>query len=343
MRNTNYVQQIDGNMTSEQQIQDNQKFLEQVYLHPLAQYQSSNYVDPSRVMYDRRNPRWIDPSPEAISQNTELDEEYNHPLPNQNNSTTSYPDVPELNRPAEPYHAQNNLSREESPVLAQNASFGASNAPSGSATGQPNTVNNYNNNHATAIGDQSHGIQSLIDRNNQDTQTENLNADDQSDSSNSEAPETSKSKNKGAAKKKRKPWTERAEFTFSRVWMTEQEMKLIDPEYEKNPRLAFKDMTNAKNGMKSFQIDWDQVQLLNEHRRKAAREENERAKRSTPGEYVQKFVPKPYIPDGRLRKCRDEWFKKKQMGEVSDSWTNRKRRMADHTRYNPEAEDDSIQ
>ncbi|TGO45201.1 hypothetical protein BCON_0413g00040 [Botryotinia convoluta] len=343
MKNTNYGQRMDGNMTSEQQVQDNQKFLEQVYLHPLAQYQSSNYVDPSHVMYDSQHSRWIDPSPEILEQIRQRDEEFNYPLSNENDSRTLYPEVLDPNAPTEPYYAQSNLNRTDTPALAEQTNLEAPIASSSSAAGQSIPVNNYNNNHTTTMGDQSHGSQNLIDRNIQNTQTEKLNADTQSDSSDSDAPETRKSKNKGAIQRKRRPWTTRTEFTYPRVLMTEQEMKLIDPEYEKNPRLAFKDMTNAKNGMKSFQIDWDQVELLNEHRRNAAHEENERMKRSASGTYVQKFVPKPYCPNGRLRECRDEWLRKKQMGGVSNSWTNRMRRMADHRRYNPELEGDSIQ
>ncbi|TGO17659.1 hypothetical protein BPAE_0412g00010 [Botrytis paeoniae] len=311
MKNTNYGQRMDGNMTSEQQIQDNQKFLERVYLHPLTQYQSGNYVDPSHVMYDSQHSRWIDPSPEILEQIRLRDEELNYPLSNEDNPRSLYPKVPDPNAPTVPYYVHSGLNRIETPALPQQTNLGATIAPSDFAPYASITVNNHNNT--------------------------------QSDSSDSEAPETRKSKNKGATQRKRRPWTTRTEFTYPRVWMTVQEMKIIDPEYEKNPRLAFEDMTNAKNGMKSFQIDWDQVELLKEHRRNAAHEENERMKRSAPGTYVQKFVPKPYCPNGRLRECRDEWLRRKQTGEVSDSWTNRMRRMADHRRYNPELDGDSIQ
>lgn len=137
-------------------------------------------------------------------------------------------------------------------------------APSSSVTDQSIPVNNYNNNHTTMMGNQSHGSRNPIDRNMQNTQIENLNSDDQSNTSDNEAPETRESKDKGTTQRKRKPWTARIESSYPRVWMTEEEMKIIDPDYEKNPRLAFQDMTKAKNGMKSFQIDWDQVELLNE-------------------------------------------------------------------------------
>ncbi|KAF5868347.1 uncharacterized protein Bfra_007545 [Botrytis fragariae] len=330
---------MDGSMTSDQQVQDNQKFLEQVYLHPLTQYQSSNYVDPSHVMYDSQHSRWIDPSVEVLEQICQRDGGLNYPLSDEDNPRSLYPEVPDPNASTEPYYVHSGLNRTDIPALAQQTNPEASVAPSDSAAGQSVAVNNYNHNHNTTMGDESHESQNLVDRNMQNTQTEDMNADAQSDTSDSEAPETRKSKNKGATQRKRRPWTTRTEFNYPRVWMTEQEMKIIDPEYEKNPRLAFKDMTNAKNGMKSFQINWDQVELLNEHRRNVAHEENERMKRSAPGTYVQKFIPKPYCPNGRLRECRDEWLRRKQTGEVSDSWTNRMRRTADHRRYNPEFED----
>lgn len=64
--------------------------------------------------------------------------------------------------------------------------------------------------------------------------------------------------------------------------------------------------------------------------------------RHAPGTYVQKFVPKLYFPKGRLRECRDEWFRRKQMGDASDSWTNRMRRKADRSNFNPELKGDSV-
>lgn len=97
MKYTNYGQGMDDNMTSEQQILDNQKMLEQVYLHPLTQYQSSNYVNPSHVMYSSEHSRWIDPSPEIINQNNQLDEDYNYSLTDGNALRTSYPEVSNSN------------------------------------------------------------------------------------------------------------------------------------------------------------------------------------------------------------------------------------------------------
>ncbi|KAF7935145.1 uncharacterized protein EAE98_003190 [Botrytis deweyae] len=342
MKYTNYGNRMDG-MTPEQKIQDNQNFLERVYLHPLTQYQSGNCVDPTHVTYDRQHSRWIDPSPEVLEQICQRNGELEDPLSSKDNPRSLYPEVPNANAPTEPYYAHNVLNRTDNSVLAQQTSTEASIAPSVSAAGHSIPVKNYNNHHTITTEDQSHRSQNLIDKNMQETQNENLIADAQSDGSDGETPETSKSKNKGASKRKHRPWTTRTESAYPRVWMTEQEMKLIDPDYEKNPRLAFQDMTNAKNGMKSFQIDWDQVELLNEHRRHVANQEKERMKRSAPGTYAKNFVPKPYCPKGRLRECRDEWLRRKQMGDASDSWTNRMRRMADHTRYNPQLEGDSVQ
>ncbi|TGO18422.1 hypothetical protein BTUL_0010g00920 [Botrytis tulipae] len=341
MKYTNYGQRMDGNITSEQQIHDNKKVLEQIYLHPLTQFQPSNYVNPSHVVYDSQYPRWIDPSTQIPNQNNQLDEDYNHPLSNGTILRESYPEVPKSNASIDPCYAHNNLNRMDPPDLIQQTNLEASIAPSSSAAGQYISVNNYNNNHITMMGHQSHGSQNLIDRNMQNTQIGNLNLDDQSDSSESDASETRKSKDTGTTRRKREPWTARTESSYPRVWMTEQEMKHIDPDYEKNPRLAFQDMTKAKNGMKSFQIDWDQVELLNEHRRNTANEENERMKCHAPGTYVQMFVPKLYFPKGRLRECRDEWLRRKQMGDTSDSWTNRMRRKADRSNFNPELEGDS--
>ncbi|KAF7939360.1 uncharacterized protein EAE97_007440 [Botrytis byssoidea] len=340
MKYTNYGQRMDG---SEQQIQDNQKLLEQIYLHPLTQFQPSNYVNPSHVVYDSQHSRWIDPPPEILNQNRQLNEDYNFPLSNGRILTESYPEVPKSNASIEPYYVDNNSIRMDNQHLVQQTNLEASIATSSSAAGQSIPVNNYLNNHITMTGDQSHGSQNLVNRNMQNTQIENQNLDDQSDSSGSDASETRKLKDTGTTRRKRKPWTARPESSYPRVWTTEQEMKHIDPDYEKNPRLAFQDMTKAKNGMKSFQIDWDQVELLNVHRRNAANEENERMKCRAPGTYVPKFVPKPYFPNARLQECRDEWFRRKQMGDASDSWTNRMRRKADRSNYNPELEGDSVQ
>ncbi|KAM0148723.1 hypothetical protein ACHAQE_001132 [Botrytis cinerea] len=343
MKNTNYGQRMDGNMTSGQRIQDNQKFLENVYLNPLSQYQSSNYVDPSDVMYDSPSLRGIDPSPETLSQTDQGDEEYNFSSPIGNDLRRSYPDPPNSNAPTDPYYIQNNLNSTDVPVLAQQASFEASIAISRAVAGESIAANNYNSNHATMMEDQSREIPSSIDREVHSTQIDDLYGYSESEGSYSEVPETRNFRNEGTTKRKRTPWTMRAESAYPRVWMTEQEMKLIDPEYEKNPRLAFRDMTNAKNGMKSFQINWDQVEVLNEHRRNAVHQENELMKRYAPGTYVPNFVPKIYCPKGRLRECRDEWLRKKETGDVSDSWTNRKRRTADHKRYQPELKRESTQ
>ncbi|TEY73105.1 hypothetical protein BOTCAL_0083g00180 [Botryotinia calthae] len=343
MKDTNYGQRMDGNMTSGQRIQDNQKFLENVYLNPLTQYQSSNYVDPSHVMHDGQNSQWINSSPELLSQTNQRDEEYNFSLPNGNDLRRSYPDPPDSNAPTDPYYIQNNLHSTNVPILAQQASLEASIGTFRAVAGESIVANNYNSNLTTTMGDQSRGSPSLIDREVQSTQSDDLYGYSESEGSYSEAPETRNSKNEGTTKRKHRPWTMRAEFTYPRVWMTEQEMKLIDPEYEKNPRLAFEDMKNAKNGMKSFQINWDQVEVLNEHRRNGMHEENERMKRCAPGTYVPNSVPKIYCPKGRLRECRDEWLRKKEMGEISDSWTNRIRRTANHRRYDPELKRESIQ
>ncbi|TGO36295.1 hypothetical protein BHYA_0129g00160 [Botrytis hyacinthi] len=326
MKYTNYGHRMDGNITSEQQIQDNQKVLEQ----------PSSYVNPSHVIYDSQHSRWIDPSPQILNQNSQLDEDYNHSFSNGTILRKSYPEVPNSN---EPYYVQNNSNRTDTTALSQQTNLEASITPSSSAADQSIPVNNYTKNHANMIGGQSHGSQNLIDRNMQNTQIETQNTDAQSNSSESDASETTKSKDKGTTQRKRKPWTARTESSYPRVWMNKQEMKLIDSDYDKNPRLAFQDMTKAKNGLKSFQIDWDQAELLNEHRKNAAKEENERMKRHAPGTYVQKFVPKLYFPKGRLQECRDEWFRRKEMGDASDSWTNRMRRMADRSNYNPELED----
>ncbi|KAF7893751.1 hypothetical protein EAF00_007265 [Botryotinia globosa] len=343
MKYTNYGQQMDGNITSEQQLHDNRKLLEQVYLHPLTQFQPSNYVNPSHVVYDSQHSRWIDPSPQIPNQNDQLDEGYNHSLSNGTILRESYPEVPKSNASVEPYYVDNNLSRMDTPDLVQQTNLEASIAPSSSAAGQYIPANNLNNNLNTMVGDQNYKSQELTDRNMKNTQIETQNVDAQTNSSESDASETRKSKDTKTTQRKRKPWTSRTESSYPRVWMTEQEMKHIDPDYEKNPRLAFQDMTKAKNGMKSFQIDWDQVELLNEHRRNAENEENERMMCHAPGTYVQKFVPKLYFPKGRLQECRDEWFRRKQMGDASDSWTNRMRRKADRSNYNPELEGDSVQ
>ncbi|TGO45058.1 hypothetical protein BOTNAR_0706g00010 [Botryotinia narcissicola] len=340
MKYTNYGQRMDR---SEQQIQDNQKLLEQIYLHPLTQYQPSNYVNPSHVVYDSQHSRWIDPRPEILNQNNQLDEDYDPPLSNGTILTESYPEVPKSNASIEPYYVENNLNRMDTRHLVQQINLEASIDPSSSAVGQSIPANNYNNNHNTMMGDQNYRSQKLIDRNMQNTQIKNLNLGDQSDSSESDSSESRKSKDTGTTRRKRKPWTARTESSYPRAWMTKPEMKIIDPDYEKNPRLAFQDMTKAKNGMKSFQIDWDQVELLNEHRRNAANEENERMECHAPETYVPKFVPKLYFPNARLRECRDEWFRRKQMGDTSDSWTNRMRRKADRSNYNPELEGYSVQ
>ncbi|KAI9642644.1 hypothetical protein NHQ30_009449 [Ciborinia camelliae] len=64
-------------------------------------------------------------------------------------------------------------------------------------------------------------------------------------------------------KAKRIPWWKRLESRYPRVPMTLQELKAIDPDYEKNPRRAFQDMNGEENRMKAFQISWDQMELLN--------------------------------------------------------------------------------
>lgn len=67
----------------------------------------------------------------------------------------------------------------------------------------------------------------------------------------------------GSEGKARKSFWKRRESHFPRVWMTKEEAKAILQDFEKNPPATFRDMSKAKNNMKSIIIDWTQMELLN--------------------------------------------------------------------------------
>ncbi|KAF7877429.1 hypothetical protein EAF04_001106 [Stromatinia cepivora] len=168
---------------------------------------------------------------------------------------------------------------------------------------------------------------------------ENLNPDAQNASIGDAIPAPKRAKGGASAKKERRSRMGRDESHYPVVWMTEPEMKAIDPNYEKNPRRAFQDMGNAKRGCnKGFQIDWDQVELLNAHRQNARHDEQEREKLCGPGQYVPKFINPDYKPKARLQEHQNAWREAKKEGVISDDWTNRIRRTANRKHYKPAEE-----
>ncbi|APA15841.1 hypothetical protein sscle_15g106110 [Sclerotinia sclerotiorum 1980 UF-70] len=116
------------------------------------------------------------------------------------------------------------------------------------------------------------------------------------------------------------------ESKYPRVTITEEEMKVIDPCYESRPRRTFQGLRNSWNTSKTCRIDWDQVELLNAHRRKARHDEEERQKLCSPGEYVPKFISADYKPSDKLRKYQNAWLEAKKVGVISDAWMNWKSR-----------------
>ncbi|QSZ32308.1 hypothetical protein DSL72_001882 [Monilinia vaccinii-corymbosi] len=154
-------------------------------------------------------------------------------------------------------------------------------------------------------------------------------------------PVNAESSNRAERKSSRPMWECRLESYYPRVWMLEEEAKMVEKNYDKNPRKAFQNMSNAKNNMKSIQLDWDQVELLNSIRQAARNVEEERRKLCKPEEYIAKEIPSDYKPKARLLQCYNAWLEAKQEGGmVSNSWTNRKRRTADNRTYKPAKEEE---
>ncbi|CAD6448988.1 3030114c-40bb-4fba-a77a-532f6b5580ef [Sclerotinia trifoliorum] len=148
---------------------------------------------------------------------------------------------------------------------------------------------------------------------------ENTNSDAQNISFRDTIPAPKRANNCESSKNGLSAYLNSHKSKYPRVTITEEEIKVIDPAYENRFRRKFQGLRNSRTASKTRRIDWDQVELLNAHRRGARHNEKERRKLCSPGEYVPKFISAEYKPTKKLRKYQDSWLEAKKVGVISDT------------------------